>query len=221
MFWRKSTKAASNKKDIFPFEYDTPRVLYSNDFETALNGWTDRGPEVDHFNHSKYFVKIELTDEEKHRGNKCMKISGRQEGWNGATLNITPYLKENILNYEAMIWIKLRDKSSPCKVRLSLETNSMFGGVLFPCFGQWDDFCNERGILSKYRLPLSASGTDGDTWDTKYPAGYTTDDGWILLRGKAEIRKSQYISVFAYIETDGETNTNDIYADDFVLLKGE
>jgi hypothetical protein len=223
MFWRKQRTLKRQDDSVFLYEYDESRVLYKNEFEDNLDGWIDRGPEVNHYDINKYQVSVELSDEEKRSGTKCMKISGRRYGWNGATLNIIDYLQEDVLRYEAMAWVKIPETSEPCRVHLSLETNErLSGGGIFPHFGQWDDYCDYLNILSKYRMPVGAPADERtETWEVAYPPGYKTDDGWVLLRGKAEINKTQHETVFAYIETNGEYNTSDIYVDDFVLLIGE
>ncbi|MCL1823670.1 MAG: carbohydrate binding domain-containing protein [Oscillospiraceae bacterium] len=231
MFFKKKKKETQTvqiqeqENEFVSFEYDESRVLYQNNFEDELNGWIDRGPGKDHYDQSKYSITVETTAEEKHSGTKCMKISGRQFGWNGATINIIDFLRTDTLKYEAMVWVKIPDNAKPCRVHLSLETNEkMSSGDIFPHFGQWNDYCDYRNILSKYRLPLNAPADESaEPWETDYPKGYTTEDGWILLRGKAEIDKRLYTSVFTYIETngDGDANTSDIYVDDFVLLIGE
>jgi len=226
MFWKKAkAKEKETKQDdsILSYDYDESRILYKNDFEDSLNGWIDRGPEINHFDSNKYKIIVGLTSEEKHSGSRCMKISGRRYGWNGATLNIKRYLRDGLFKYEAMVWVKIPDSSKPCRVHLSLETNErLSGGGILPSFGQWDDLCDYRNILSKYRLPVCrAKDKDAEPWEVQYPEGYTTEDGWVLLRGKAVIDKTLHESVFAYIETDCEENTNDIYIDDFVLLTGE
>jgi hypothetical protein len=222
MFWRKK-KEKEQDEIVFSYDYDESRVLYKNDFENELNGWIDRGPEVNHYDANKYHISVELSNEEKHGGSRCMKISGRRYGWNGATLNIIDYLRDDIFKYEAMVWVKIPADSKPCRVHLSLETNEkLTGGGALPHFGQWDDYCDYRNILSKYRLPVCALHDAGtESWETNYPQGYTTKDGWVLLRGRAEITKAHNLSVFAYIETNGDNNTSDIYVDDFVLLIGE
>jgi hypothetical protein len=52
------------------------------------------------------------------------------------------------------------------------------------------------------------------------PKNITTENNWVLLRSKLQVRKSNIHSVLIYIETDDEGGENDIYIDDFVLLSG-
>jgi len=208
----------SDEDEIFSFEYDPARVLYHSDFDSSLSGWVARTPDPEHYEYNKYEVIAELTDEEKHSGNRCLKVSGRQMNWNGATIDITPYLKKDIFEYEAMVWVKFGEPVIPQRIFLCIETHSFVGGVDFPYFGEWDDYAGNRGILSKYKLPV---GCGPDYWDTRYPQRYTTEDGWLLLRGKLEIRVAHHERVLVYIQTGrDELNTNIIYIDDFVLLKG-
>jgi len=216
-------------KNKTPFGYNESKVLYKNDFEDSLNGWTARGPEDGHFDYEKYEVRVELSDEEAHGGKKCMKISGRTRAWNGAYLNITKLIKENIKNYEAMVWVKLRDNAEPSRIHLSLETTVKMAGVDFPEQCWWEDYDVKSNFLSKFKLPTCIAASGSADWDVQYPQGYATNDGWVLLRGKINIHKSHFDSIYAFIETSGPqgeseyggANTNDIYIDDFVLLIGE
>jgi len=216
--YKLNTAAWSDDDEIFSYEYDSARVLYHSDFDTSLSGWVARAPDPEHFDYGKYEVKAELSDEQKHSGTRSLKVSGRQMNWNGATIDVTSYLKPDEYHYEAMAWVKYGEPCTPQQIFLSIETHSFVGGMDFPYFGVWDDFCGHRGILSKYKLPV---GCGPDFWDTRYPVNYTTPDGWLLLRGKLEIRVAQHERVLVYIETgEDELNANDIYIDDFVLLRG-
>jgi len=224
-----SEKRGAGMKNKLSFDYDESRVLYKNDFEEGLNGWTARGPEEGHFDYKKYEVRVELCGEEAHSGSKCMKISGRTRAWNGAYLNITKLIKDNIKNYEAMVWVKLRNDAEPSRIHLSLETTVKMAGVDFPEQCWWEDYNPELNMLSKFRLPTSTATTEAAGWDVQYPQGYATEDGWVLLRGKINIHKSHFDSIYAFIETSGPqgeseyggANINDIYIDDFILLTGE
>jgi hypothetical protein len=214
-----------NMKNNFPFDFDESRVLYKNDFENDLGGWLSRGPEEDHFDYNKYTVKVELTDEEAHSGKQCMKISGREKSWNGAILDITKYICDGIQKYEALIWVKLPESTDSCRIHLSLQTISKIGGIDFPDYNMWDDYSSDGYLLSKFRLPVSAANTPlintPGHWDLRYPKGYSTADGWVLLRGITSIKKRHYDSVHVYIETTEGAIVRCIYADDFMLLKGE
>ena len=217
-FWR-------DKDDIFNYEYNKSRVLYSNDFESDLKGWYPREPMQGHYDYGKYKVATEISTEESHSGTQCMRIYDRRFNWNGAYLDVTNILRDDMTAYEVMVWVKLRPDASSCRVRVMLEAVDSISTVQFPTFIEVEDFCQERGILSKFRLPV---GSGDDDWDTRYPKGYE-ENGWVLLRGKFNIRISQYANAYLYIETTREENssnneeedTNDIYVDDFVLLRAK
>jgi hypothetical protein len=216
--YKLNTAAWTDEDEIFNFDYDPARVLYESDFDASLSGWASRTPDPEHYEYGKYEVTAELSGEEKHSGSRSLKIAGRKMNWNGATIDITEYLKPEEYHYEAMVWVKYGEPCTPQRVYLSIETHSSVNGMDFPYFGAWDDYAGHRGILSKYKLPV---GCGPDFWDTRYPRGYTTADGWLLLRGKLEIRVAQHERVLVYIETgEDEENSNDIYIDDFVLLRG-
>jgi hypothetical protein len=224
MFWRKREKETEQviEKDFFDYTYDKARVLYKDNFEGELKNWIARTPGTGHNDFNQYEVELEVTTSEKHSGTQCMRIHGRQRGWNGAALYITNYLKENIFDYEIMVWVKLRDDAKTCRVFLSIATLEVLCGVSIPMFDHVEDYERNRGILTKFRLPVgTVDENDPKKWDIKYPDGYATDDGWVLLRGKINIRKSNFSQVYIYIETDDDGETNDIYIDDFVLLTGK
>jgi hypothetical protein len=212
-------------KDNFPFDFAESRVLYKNDFEDGLKGWCIRGPEEDHFDYNKYAVKVELAGNERHSGEKCMKVSGRKNHWNGAILDITKYISEGIKKYEALVWVKLPESPDSCRVHLSLQTISKLGGIDFPDYRMWDNYSSDTYRLSRFRMPVSAADNPlKDTpghWDIRYPEGYYTDDGWVLLHGVIEIIRSHHDSIYVYIETTEGEVADIIYADDFVLLTGE
>jgi hypothetical protein len=218
MFWRKRKIETEQVEDLSVFNYDyiPSRVLYKSDFEDGLKDWTPRTPGDSHVDYGKYETKISITTEERHSGSQCMKIEGRQRGWNGASLDITKYLKERIQNYEIMVWVKLREDAKSCRVHLSIATLEMLCGVEVPMFNHIEDYGQEQGILTKYRLPVGTA--EKGSWDANYPEGYATDDGWVLLRGKINIRKADYSQVYIYIETNGDLCENVLYVDDFVLL---
>jgi hypothetical protein len=215
----------TNEDALFDCSYDPSRVLYHNDFETSIGEWVTRTPDPEHFDYGKYEVKAELTDKEFRFGSHCMAVTGRQVSWNGASLDVTKYLKPDIHKYEVMVWVKLPASAKPCRVRIMSETRSRLGEMEIPYFTSLNDYCEHRGVLSKYKLPV---GCGPDDWDTRYPPNHSTETGWVLLRGTQEIRVKQNESVFIYIETNNEENTelneevdlNDIYIDDFVFLKG-
>lgn len=221
MFKKKKTEILP-QKDILDYSYEESRVLYKNDFEQELRGWKIRGPEEGHFNYDKHEVKVELTAEEAHSGSRCMKISGRLENWNGAEIDITKYLRENKEDYEAMVWVKLREDAVPCMVNLSFQTNSRVADIDFPEFSYFGNISEANpSILSHYRLPVGTPAPENEEWQINYPPGYVTDDGWVLLRGKVKVNVRNYEKVFVYIETSvAESHNQDIYVDDFVLLKG-
>lgn len=206
----------------YPIDFEQSRVLYQSDFDSNLNGWLVREPEVDHYDYGKYHVKIELTDEECHSGTKCLKVTDRMKSWNGTIFDITKYMRDSITKYEAMVWVKVRDGEDPCRVHLSLQKNSSIGDIVFPEYTLWDDISQAPPyILSKFRLPVSSTEPVKEVWENRYTPGYVTDNGWVLLRGVINIIKNHYDSVHVYIETsESKSSTQDIYVDDFILLAG-
>jgi len=221
LFERFKKKAASAAKRLASYEPDPERILLRCDFNSDLCGWTIRGPgwrkEGDD---SGKGIALSLDTDIKHSGASSLKITGRFESWQGATLNIADYIKESIKDYEAMVWVKIPDNAPSCKVCLSLETNSKLGGVVFPYYEQFADFDQKNSVLSKYRLPVNGDHGEYDAWETAYPKGHTTDDGWVLLHGKVKINRAEYFKAYVYIETNNQGANNDIYIDDFVLLRG-
>jgi hypothetical protein len=218
--WRKGNLIKEESTDnIFNYEYKSSRILYHNNFGQELNGWEARTIlDPEHYDYGKYNVVVEISDEAKRTGIGCMKISGRRMNWNGATLEVTQYLSQNIHDYEVQAWVKFGEPAVSQRIILSLETHSMLAGVDFPHFDAMEDYSGNVGILSKYKLPV---GSGEDAWDTRYPENYTTPDGWVLLRGKINIRPAHHARVLIYFETaEDELNSNIIYVDDFVLLKG-
>ncbi|MCL2693933.1 MAG: carbohydrate binding domain-containing protein [Oscillospiraceae bacterium] len=222
------TAESITRSEFLDYSYDESRVLYKCGFEYDLGGWLARGPEEEHYDYGKYLVKVERTEEEAQSGSKCMKITDRVKTWNGAILDITSFIREDITEYEAMVWVKIRDGVSPCRVNLCLQTNAKVDGVDFPWYGVWDDYSvvgEPPHILSKYRLPVSSTEPVEEVWENRYPEGYTTDDGWVLLRGKTKIKKCHYDRIYAYLDTSisesSSVSTQDIYVDNFVLLIGK
>lgn len=220
------SKAAEEEKrikSITDYSYDESRVLYKINFEDGLGSWRARSPYKDHFDFGKYEVKVEVTDEEAKTGKHSMKISGRYRDWNGASLDITDYMKETLYDYEVLAWVKLRDDASLCTVHVSFQAESRIANIDFPEYKYWDNYNDsDPAVLSKYLLPVSKAQELPNERRALYPAGYVTDDGWVLLRGKAKIHKSHFECVSVYIETSGEgIHNQDIYVDEFILLSGK
>jgi hypothetical protein len=206
MFFKKKEKTEKKQEaDLFDFKYDPRRVLYANDFEVEFDEWVTRKPNANHEDYGKHVVTAELTKDECRVGASSLHISGRLRGWNGMFIDVTKYIKDSVLDYECRVWAKMKPDAAPCSLHLSMETRKNIGGVLIPEFSYLDDYAAEDGIFSRcHDMPLV---------DTK-------DDGWVLLRGKFNLRKSNFHSVLIYIETTDEGGGNDIYLDDFVLLSG-
>jgi hypothetical protein len=220
--FKKNAAAPPPEKKLYHLP-DPARTILSCNFENDLCGWVARGPawQQEDGDDGSGKIKLSLTSETKHSGNSCLKISGRYENWHGASINIANYVKESIKNYEAMVWVKVPEGAPSCKVFLSLETNSQLGGVVFPYYEQFADFNQELGILSKYRFPLHGAHDPACAeWEVAYPEGHTTGDGWVLLRGKVQINRAEHFRAYVYIETNNQGACNDIYIDDFVLMKG-
>jgi hypothetical protein len=220
LFKKKSAEAPPPKKrpSYLP---DPNRILFSCDFNDSLCGWVVRGPAWQEKGDTDHGIKLSLTTETKHSGNSCLKISGRYANWHGASVNVAKYVKESIRNYEAMVWVKVPDGAPSCKIYLSLETNSQLGGVVFPYYEQFEDFDPRASILSKYRLPVNGEHDPNEAdWETAYPENHATDDGWVLLHGKVQINRAEHFRAFIYIESNNQGANNDIYIDDFVLMRG-
>ncbi|MCL2697866.1 MAG: carbohydrate binding domain-containing protein [Oscillospiraceae bacterium] len=214
MFGRFIKKAQAQDK-LPSYMPDPSRILYVCSFDDSICGWNDRGPADESMK-----VKLSVDTEIKHSGTGCLKITGRSESWHGASLNIAKYIREGLRDYEVMVWVKVPDGAPSCKVQLSLETNSMLGGVVFPYYEQFGDFDPESSILSKYRLPVNGGHGKHEAWEIAYPQGHVTADGWVLLHGKVKINRAEHFRAFVYLETNAQGKDNDIYVDDFVLLKG-
>jgi hypothetical protein len=212
-------KKAQVKEETPSYAPDPSRILCVCNFNDDLSGWVVRGPGWQQGQENA--INLSLTSETKRSGASCLKVSGRYANWHGATLNIAKYVKESLMNYEVMVWVKLPDDAVSSKVYLSLETNSKLGGVVFPHYEQFQDFDPGRGVLSKYRLPVNGDhGDDYERWEVAYPKENLTSDGWVLLHGKVKINRSEHFRAYVYIETDEQGKNNDIYIDDFILLRG-
>jgi len=226
-FLKKKTQPVNilpqQEKKTTVFDYDEGRVLFFDDFKNGIGDWRPRGPSSiytpAHALNDGYEVILELTSDEKYSGEECLKVNGRKYGWNGAMLDITKHLNDNIFFYEVAVWVKIPEDAPSCRVCISLEANTVFAGVPFQSFHYWYDYDSEKSLLSKFRLPLGTG--DPDEWDTQYPDGYTTPDGWVLLRGLAEIYKTHFDSVCVYIETSEDDCNSPLYVDNFMLLTAE
>ncbi|MCL2108289.1 MAG: carbohydrate binding domain-containing protein [Oscillospiraceae bacterium] len=227
IFKKKQPDAAEletvRREAILDYSYDQSRVLYENNFEDGLKGWEPRGPVKEHFKKYNYAVGVELTEDTPHSGSRCLKVFGRNEDWNGAVLDITDYTDDKIISYEVLVWVRLESDAEPCMLHLSLQTLSKIANIDFPEYRRLDDYTKSAPfILANYRLPTTAAASADEQWKVNYQPGYSTEDGWVLLRGKMKLRKSHYDKIFLYIETsEGKINTQDLFIDDFVLLEGE
>jgi len=209
-FFKKKERQSENTFTYIPPEPE--RVLFESSFEEDLCGWNARGGAP---------IELSLTSETRHSGSSCLKITGRDEGWQGASLDITKYMGDGLRHYEAMVWVKVPDDTPSCRVCLSLEVNSRIGSVVFPYYDHWDDYDGVNRALSKYRLPVNGKHDKNiEEWETAYPDGYVTKDGWVLLHGKVKINHAEHFRAYVYIETNNQGANSDIYIDDFVLLRG-
>ncbi|MDR2559425.1 MAG: hypothetical protein LBC86_07790 [Oscillospiraceae bacterium] len=154
-------------------------------------------------------------------GNSSMLVDNRGHNWAGATLDITDFLPDNETMYEAFAWVKIPEGSDPGRILLSSQTNGLDGEE----YRQWADFDAEEGILSKYRLPVSAANAladDPEAWDSRFPEDYVRDDGWVLVRGTTQFVKMFYEKIQIYFETaDGHPNQQPIYIDSLTILIAE
>lgn len=216
-FLKKKAAKAAEPKPIPPYEPDPDRILLRCSFNEDACGWMVRGAAAETVAKN---VKLSLSTDVKRSGNSSLRISGRYESWHGPCLDIAAHVREGLQNYEAMAWVKVPDDSPSCKIYLSLETNSMLAGVVFPYYEHFEDFNAKESMLSKYRLPVGIDHGVYEEWETAYPEGYTTADGWVLLRGRVKINRAEYFRSVVYIETNGQGKNSDIYIDDFILMRG-
>lgn len=209
---------------ILDYSYDESRVLYHTSFEDGLGGWYPRTPrEGDPLKDRQYSIKLEITTEEAHSGSKCLKVSNRHNHWNGPVLDITKYIKPDVLDYEVMVWVKIPDNFGSCLVRASYQTSDKLVGD-FPDYHVWEDYYTEDfSVLSNYWFPVGRTDIpENYEWALNYPKEYVSEDNWVLLRGKAKIDIKKLEYVYFFIETaDGKEENQDIYIDDFVLLTGK
>ena len=226
--------AAEEETDVLDYSYDDSRLLYKEDFENGIGQWQARqiGDAVEHSDYKKIlekygttFITMEQTDETAYSGNYSLKVADRYAGWNGAILDITDYLSDEIDSYEAMVWVKMPEDCDPARLILSYQTNVEEFGFDVEDYAYWNDYAGESGVYSKYMLPAGTEDPGKDENLTPfytYPEGYSTDDGWVLLRGTMQIVKSSYDKISVYIETtQGNATKQNFYIDDFVLLKGK
>ena len=203
------------KSNAGAFWYDTSKVLYSEDFENGIGNWVARD-RVDNTS-----LIAELTDEEAQSGDFSLKVSGRERSWEGVIIDITDYLRDDVLFYEVAVWVKVPETAPPARVVMSLEMHDIYDSVWY----SWlDDYDEENGILSKYFFPAGTPNPNTtELHDPLYiiPEGYSTDDGWVLLRGTFFHFLPEHKEVHFYIETiGGRAAEMDFYIDNFVLLIG-
>jgi hypothetical protein len=239
-----------------PFEYDMNRVIYATGFESnddicvctvprdcggdnlCRDGaaiWRRRwdpgrsiSPMVDGERfpttvHEFYGDQIlEISSEYSLQGGSSLKVANRAHAWGGATLDITEFLLDDVTAYEIFVWVKMPEGSDPGRVLLSRQTDGLDGTE----FGQWADYDADEGILSKYRLPVSAANAladDPDAWDSRFPEYHVRDDGWVLFRGTSQIVKMFYDQVQIYLETGdgGNPNLQPLYMDALTIMIAE
>ena len=219
--------------DAGPFQYDASRIVYRTDFEDGLGDWQRRmvGDATDHSSYNTFmerhgttYIDMELSDVSK-SGSYSMLIANRLTGWNGAILDITDYLLDDVSMYEAFAWVNMPDDAMPGRLHLSLQTVEYMGGIKNEEYIWLSDFDGEGGIFSKFVLP---AGTEdpGNNEDLSpfynIPEGYSTQDGWVLLHGTFPAMKILYDEFYIYIEsTLGLATEQDFYVDELVILTAQ
>ncbi|MCL2109090.1 MAG: carbohydrate binding domain-containing protein [Oscillospiraceae bacterium] len=209
--------------DVGPFSIEPDRILLSSDFDNGTEGWTPRcgGTDPNHNDYGKYEVIVETTMEEARSPSSSLKVSGRFQSWNGATIDITDILDPNILVYEVLAWVKVPADTDlpPGRVNISMQTNvfDTAAGQEIESYDWLSDYESESGLLSKYLLPVGSPEVPGEEYLTNYPEGYVTDDGWVLLRGLTPlIFLDEVDKIQIYIENS--SSKADFYIDSFWVL---
>jgi len=136
-------------------------------------------------------IIAEITSGEAQSGDYSLKVSGRERSWEGVIIDITDYLRDDVFFYEVTVWVKVPETATPARVVMSLEEHRSDG----VWYSQLNNF-------------------DADNV-------YSTDDGWVLLRGTFFVFLAECNEVHFYIETIGGIAAEmDFYIDNFVLLIG-
>jgi hypothetical protein len=79
---------------------------------------------------------------------------------------------------------------------------------------------DSEGILSKFALPMFDEIPDwvseSDEYLYRYPEGYTTEDGWVLLHGMIITVASNWDPILFYIES--RSGISDFYIDSYAII---
>ncbi|MCL1822655.1 MAG: dockerin type I domain-containing protein [Oscillospiraceae bacterium] len=199
------------------------RLLYFTDFENGLDGWAVHSPKNGDTGYVEYEANVELTKEESHSGKQSLKVSDRKNYWQGTVIDITDYLRDDVLEYEVMVWVKVPEGANPTIIRLSYQIVEIIDGIESNLYGTWDDYDYENDKLSKYRLPASLYDPESEDWAVRYHEDYFSDDGWVLLHGEMWFFAPFYKKVYVHFDTSHNFDNiyDDYYIDDFVLLRGD
>jgi hypothetical protein len=213
---------------VGPVTFMASQVLYMTDFSDGLGEWRPRcgGTDPDHEHYGDYEVTLELiNDASSPTGGQIMRVAGRERNWNGATIDVTEQFHGSGVRFEALAWVKMADDASPGRVQMSYERheNELNNeGELVKRFEYWDDWDSSQGILSKYKLPMSAADDDPDTWDDNFDADedyYDFENGWALIHGAAIFVPGDFQTIYFYIETTtGTAREQVIYIDSVYIF---
>jgi len=219
----------------FPFEYDQSRVIYATGFEADEEGFSfcvceekgqcDKGEACE----SAWGVRgstevLELSDIAL-QGGTSLRVSERTSGWNGPIVDITDYVLDTEMFYEAFAWIRMDEDASPGRIIMSSQTNGIEGEKYI----WWEDYDAPENVLSKRALPvgLHVVGEDGEEQNPGQDGQYNiprelVNGDWTLLRGSNFFYKPDADKIYLYFETlGGRSNEMNFYIDCLVLLVAE
>lgn len=89
----------------------TPVTYKNASFETGTDGFNGRGG-----------AAVSLQSVAGGQSGKCLKVSGRSESWNGASLNVTDTISRKAV-YQISAWVK-QDSGSDKEIKISCALNS-------------------------------------------------------------------------------------------------
>ncbi|MCL2638217.1 MAG: hypothetical protein FWD48_07570 [Oscillospiraceae bacterium] len=172
---------------------------------------------------------LELSTDTYITGSSSLLVANRASDWNGAILDITDILPNDVTEYEIFLWVKMPPDADPGRVMISAQTNGLDGEE----YRQWGDFGmldedddDEIYHASKYWLPaefyvIAEDGTEpnpGEDAEYNIPREFERD-GWVLLRGTSTFVKMFYEQIQIYVETkQGHPNTQAIYIDSITIM---
>jgi len=207
--------------------YDKSRVLYETTFADPNEICPHELPEECGFcapwvARGGSGVLLKHTEEYAFEGSGSLLIHKRGLDWCGAKTSIYHVLPDTTTNIEVLAWVRLTDNSAPGMVIMAKETVCPTKGRRL--FSWWNDFCNERNILSKYMLPAGAPKPQDPAlhWAYDIPEEQINEDGWVLLRGMGTVNKSMFSEFYIYFEggrTEGGSINQEILIGKVVVLR--